>query len=266
MSTPLVMTNIQSRPQLPALNPTFGNVLIAALVGNVVVNTVLQALFLHTLIVPLATIMALTLGVAAICATPWRWAPLLAAVWCVVAIVPGLPPYAYNLTHPAETPAFIATVLGLAAYLVAIVAGVAATLVGDRPARPAPRWLAGFLIGVAAFAVGASLVSLIPPTSATAGVSAAELAQLPALASADMKFGQTELRARVGETVALRLENSDSQRHYFDVDELNVHVAMPPSTAALALFRPSTPGTYTFYCQVPGHREAGMVGTLIIEP
>jgi uncharacterized cupredoxin-like copper-binding protein len=41
---------------------------------------------------------------------------------------------------------------------------------------------------------------------------------------------------------------------------------MPASTSALALFRPNAPGTYTFICQIPGHPEAGMVGTLIVEP
>ena len=25
------------------------------------------------------------------------------------------------------------------------------------------------------------------------------------------------------------------------------------------------PGTYTFFCQAPGHRQAGMLGTLIVK-
>lgn len=264
MSTPLVASRALDRTRLPVLR----NVLIAGLLGNVLVNAVLQALALHTLIMPLAIILAVTLVVAGVGATRWRWAPLLAAIWCILAIVPGLPPYTYNLTHPAETGTFIATVLGLALYLVTIVAGVAATVAGERQAAigGAPRWLPGFLIGVFAFVLGASLVASIPASNATAGVSADTLAQLPALVTAQDRFEPAELRAKVGETVALRLENHDAERHYFDIDELNVHVAMPAGMTALTAFQPSAPGTYTFYCQVPGHREAGMVGTLIVEP
>src|SRR5262245_30967440 len=128
MSTPLVVTHTQERMRLPTLR----TVMIAGLVGNVLVNTVLQALILQMLIPPLAIIMALTLVVAGVCAMRWRWAPHLAVVWSVLAIVPGLEPISYDLTHPSETGTFIATLLSLALLLVTVVAGVTAIVYGDR--------------------------------------------------------------------------------------------------------------------------------------
>jgi plastocyanin len=260
----MVVTQTQGRTRLSTLQM----VMIAGLVGNVVVNTLLQALILQTLIPPLAIICALTLVIAGVCATHWRWAPHLAVLWCVLSVVPGLEPYTYNLTHPAETGVFIATLLSLALLLVTVVASVVAILYRDRQVaeRRVPRWLTSFLIGMATFVFGASLVAAIAPADATAGVSAEALARLPALVSGRNRFDRAELRARVGETVALRLENNDAERHYFDIDELNVHVPIPTGTPALALFTPTTPGTYTFYCHIPGHREAGMVGTLVVVP
>jgi plastocyanin len=250
--------------RLPALR----SLMIAGLVGNVVVNVILQVLIVQALIVPLTIIMALTLVIAGVCAMRWRWAPLLAVIWVIVSVVPGAEPYTYNLTHPADTGKFIATLISLVLLLITVVAGVAATVSGERQgaAGSAPRWLSGFLIGTAALVLGASLVAAIPPSDATTGVSAEALAQLPALMSGRSTFGQPELRARVGQTMALRLENTDTQTHSFDIDAFNVHVPMPSSMPALALFRPSAPGTYTFYCRIPGHRDAGMVGTLIVEP
>ena len=102
--------------------------------------------------------------------------------------------------------------------LIAVVAGVAATIAGERPAaeQRAPRWLQGFLVGLAAFVLGASLVAAIPQAEATAGVSPEALAQLPVLRTAHYRFDQPELRARVGQTVALRLENSDGGPHSVD--------------------------------------------------
>jgi plastocyanin len=243
------------------------NVLIAALVGNVLVGAVMQVQ-VSTLIPPLMMIMALTLVIAALCASRWRWAPLLAVLWSVASIIPGLEPYTYSLTHPAETSGFAVTLVGLALSIIIVVAGVAATVSAERQVADgrAPRWLTGFLVGMATFVLGASLVAAIPQAEAAAGVSPEALAQLPALATMNNRFDQAELRAKVGETVALRLENSDGGPHSFDIDELNVHAPMPADKPALALFTPTTLGTYTFYCGVPGHTEAGMVGTLVVEP
>jgi plastocyanin len=243
-------------------------VIIAALIANVLAHTYLQTVILHTLIPPLAAIMVLTLLVAGVCATRWRWAPLLAVLWCIASVIPGAEPYASNLTHPTAHAVFAETLVTLALLLITVVAGIAAMLQRDGQAADAalPRWLRGFLASVATFVLGAILVSVIPADNTSAGVSAEALAQLPALTTAHYRFDQAELRARVGETVALRLENSDAGAHSFDIDEFNVHVPMPAGKPAFALFKPSKPGTYTFYCGVPSHREAGMVGTLIVEP
>lgn len=86
------------------------------------------------------------------------------------------------------------------------------------------------------------------------------------LSSRQMAFGQDEIRVRVGETVTIVLDNADLYGHSFDVDEFDVHTSMPANDRVTATFTPTEPGTFTFYCGVPGHTAAGMVGTLIVEP
>jgi plastocyanin len=102
---------------------------------------------------------------------------------------------------------------------------------------------------------------------AAASVSPDVLAALPALGVKGFAFQQTELRVKAGEVVALRLDNADQAPHSFDVDELGVHAPIPVGQGGMALFRPTAPGTYTFYC-APHYDKAsgqGMKGTLIVE-
>lgn len=47
-------------------------------------------------------------------------------------------------------------------------------------------------------------------------------------------------------------------------ENATVHLHTVAGEAVTAAFTPTEPGTYEFYCSVPGHREAGMVGTLIV--
>lgn len=86
------------------------------------------------------------------------------------------------------------------------------------------------------------------------------------LTSQDMRFTQDAIPVRVGQPVVLKLNNADLYAHSFDVDALDLHVAMPAKGHTSVTFTPAAPGSYPFYCGVPGHAQAGMVGTLQVEP
>jgi plastocyanin len=262
-----------SAPQAHAAPLSALNRLTAAtLVGSAASLAYVQVMIDHAFKPDLTAIALIELGAAALIALPRvgrrRWAPLLGSLFGALTLVGNQGPILHSLGHPEALHLFAFMSVAVSIAFVMIVAGLAATAQNyRRPAgeRPSPRGLATVLVAVVALVAGALSVAAIP-REAGAGVSEEVLAGLPALDSPGFTFDQTELRVRVGELTAMRLDNSHAIPHSFDVDELNVHVAMPPGKSALALFRPTEPGTYTFYCNLPGHREAGMVGTLIVEP
>jgi uncharacterized cupredoxin-like copper-binding protein len=54
--------------------------------------------------------------------------------------------------------------------------------------------------------------------------------------------------------------------HDFVVDELELAVAVAPGeTVQVTIPNRAQPGTYEFYCSIPGHVTVGMVGTLVVE-
>jgi uncharacterized cupredoxin-like copper-binding protein len=59
--------------------------------------------------------------------------------------------------------------------------------------------------------------------------------------------------------------NLDAFDHDFTIDELDVQLLMGANETVEGTFE-ARPGTYTFYCSIPGHREAGMEGTLTVLP
>lgn len=80
-----------------------------------------------------------------------------------------------------------------------------------------------------------------------------------------LKFDKTSLTAKAGK-VTLEMENPSQLPHAVaikgngvDVDGKTVGNG-ETSTASTDL----KPGTYTFYCPVPGHEAAGMKGTLTV--
>ena len=73
-----------------------------------------------------------------------------------------------------------------------------------------------------------------------------------------------ELTVRPGDTI--QVTNVGNAEHNFYVDELGIKQDLPNGEAVLITIpADAQPGQFEFYCDVPGHREAGMVGTITIQ-
>jgi plastocyanin len=80
-------------------------------------------------------------------------------------------------------------------------------------------------------------------------------------------FDPATLTASVGQAVNVVFENVGVLEHNFVIDELNVRLGpIQGGQENSGSFTPGAAGSYTYYCDVPGHREAGMVGTLTVNP
>ena len=83
----------------------------------------------------------------------------------------------------------------------------------------------------------------------------------------DARFEPAHLTLQQGRTVILSFRNDDPIFHDWEVEGLaNVDVPARPGQTAELRFLVDEPGTYQIVCTVPGHAEAGMTGTLVVEP
>ncbi len=171
-------------PGFLSLQPlaTLGKLTAAALLGAALAFATLALMILlatGTIVQPLVFVGVALLIVAGIVATGIRWTPLLGALAGLGTMVGGVftqQYFVYHLMHPAEGGPFLLCLLICAFALVAIWAGIGATVQNYRArARIAPRWLPASLTALGGFVLGAMLVSLLvqapPVTTVTAQTS-----------------------------------------------------------------------------------------------
>jgi plastocyanin len=83
----------------------------------------------------------------------------------------------------------------------------------------------------------------------------------------DLAFNQKDVSAKSG-SVTINFDNVQPLQHDVKVEDSSGQelggtdlVSSGTATATVDL----QPGTYTFFCSVPGHRQAGMEGTLTVK-
>jgi nitrite reductase (NO-forming) len=81
----------------------------------------------------------------------------------------------------------------------------------------------------------------------------------------DIAFEPTEVTIPANTDVTITLPNNGVAVHNFNIDELGVKSEDVPGGGSTTVTINAPAGTYEFYCSIPGHREAGMVGTLIVQ-
>jgi uncharacterized cupredoxin-like copper-binding protein len=159
--------------------------------------------------------------------------------------------------------AAVAAVIGLLG--VAIGGYVAAQGTGTPAACPSP----GASGSPAAVVMGTPVE--VPGTSGAVAASpvvcppAGQVATSPTIAMIDINFDPKEVTIPANTDVTINLVNKGAAVHNFNIDQLNVHSGdiQPGQTGTVTVNAPA--GDYQYYCAIPGHKEAGMVGTLHVQ-
>lgn len=85
----------------------------------------------------------------------------------------------------------------------------------------------------------------------------------------DFEIKPSGVSAVAGRPFTLTLINDGRVRHNLRLEPTVTDIPLPealsPGEKATVTFIPKTAGTFTYWCGIPGHDRAGMVGTLTIE-
>ena len=145
-----------------------------------------------------------------------------------------------------------------------IVSAEGAAVAGAATASPVAQ-------GATPAAQGATPVASAPAASTSAATTASTPSGAASQASTAVKivakdifFEPKNVTIPANTDVTFTLSNEGAAAHNFSIDALNISQDLPPGETKEVVIN-AAPGTYEFYCNVPGHKEAGMVGTLTVE-
>ena len=108
------------------------------------------------------------------------------------------------------------------------------------------------------------------------------------ITATDIAFDTARIEVVANRPVALTLHNEGALEHDFSIMHIpmdiahtpeeddgghdmsameempELHMAVMPGASNAMTFTPTEPGEYSYFCTVPGHKDAGMGGTLVV--
>jgi plastocyanin len=82
----------------------------------------------------------------------------------------------------------------------------------------------------------------------------------------EFKFDPATVNAAPGQTINLTVQNTGSIDHTWVLKAVNFKMTVAAGKSDTKTFTaPTAPGTYDIECDIAGHKEAGMVGKLIVK-
>ena len=82
----------------------------------------------------------------------------------------------------------------------------------------------------------------------------------------EFSFNPETIDVNVSQTVKLVFNNTGTIAHDFEIPDLEIVIQTTNAgnTGEITFVAPSAAGSYDFICSIPGHKEAGMVGKLVV--
>ena len=121
-------------------------------------------------------------------------------------------------------------------------------------------------IRIAALAIAATLVACGGAATAAPPIPSPTPSGVEVtLTATEFAFDPSEVEVAAGSAVNFTVANKGTVEHDLTIDALSftlyAGVGESPSLATGVL----AAGTYDFHCSIPGHKEAGMTGTLVVK-
>lgn len=98
-----------------------------------------------------------------------------------------------------------------------------------------------------------------------AGCSASGVREVKIVAT-EMQYEPAVIQAKAGEKIMFTIQNAGTADHEFESEQLKFDELEIPvgKSRSVTVTMPDKPGEYMFFCDKPGHKDAGMTGKVLV--